>query len=99
MHREKGHEALPCAAHEFHSRHVLTRMLARSCVGRAPLVRSAVVGLHAVASVADRMGARGPARLALSGIFNLLYWQGASDEFGGPEPVWRTVAAWAVPPA
>jgi GT2 family glycosyltransferase len=99
MHREKGHEALPCAAHEFHTRHLLTRALARSCVGRAPLVRIAVVSLGATASVADRLGARGVARLALSGIFNLLYWQGASDEFGGAAPVWRTVAAWAVPPA
>jgi GT2 family glycosyltransferase len=99
MHREKGHEALPCAAHEFHSRHVLTRWLARSCVGHAALVRAAVVGLRSVASVCDRLGARGPARLALSGIFNLLYWQGASDEFGGPKPVWGMVAAWEIPPA
>jgi GT2 family glycosyltransferase len=97
MHREKGHEALPCAAHEFHSRHVLTRVLARTCVGRAPLVRAAVAGLRAVAVTTDRLGARGAARLALSGIFNLLYWQGVCDEFGGPQPVWRTVAAWAVP--
>ena len=45
----------------------------------------------------DSIGAHSVARLALSGIFNLLYWQGASDEFGGPQPVWRTVAEWAVP--
>jgi GT2 family glycosyltransferase len=97
MHREKGHEALPCAAHEFHSRHVLTRLLARSCVGRARLVGAAVFALRSVAVGADKVGARTVARLALSGIFNLLYWQGASDEFGGPQPVWRTVAEWAVP--
>ena len=97
MHREKGHEALPCAAHEFHSRHVLTRWLARSCVGRAPLVHVAVRALQGVAVSADRLGAPTVARLALSGIFNLLYWQGASDEFGGPRPVWQTVAEWAVP--
>jgi GT2 family glycosyltransferase len=97
MHREKGHEALPCAAHEFHSRHVLTRVLARSCVGRKPLVRAAVAGLRSVAVLADAAGARGAARLALSGIFNLLYWQGVCEEFGGPRPVWRTVAEWAVP--
>ncbi len=99
MHREKGHEALPCAAHEFHSRHLLTRVLARTCVGRAWLVRAAVAGLRVIATGADRVGARGPARLALSGIFNLLYWQGASDELGGPKPVWGMVAVWAVPPA
>lgn len=95
MHREKGHEALPCAAHEFHRRHVLTRCLARICVGHSALVRLSVGGLRLVADTADRVGARGVARLALSGIFNLLYWQGASDELGGPEPVWRTVAEWA----
>jgi GT2 family glycosyltransferase len=99
MHREKGHEALPCAAHEFHSRHVLTRALARACVGHPLLVGTSVRLLRLVASAADRLGASGVARLALSGIFNLLYWQGASDEFGGPKPVWGMVAAWAVPPA
>lgn len=98
MHREKGHEALPCAAHEFHSRHVLTRVLARVCVGHPALVRFAVLGLRSIASVSDRVGARSAARLALSGIFNLLYWQGASDEMGGPRPVWGMVSAWAVPP-
>jgi GT2 family glycosyltransferase len=99
MHREKGHEALPCAAHEFHRRHVLTRWLARSCVGHGALVRLAVVGLRGTAAAAERLAARGVARLALSGIFNLLYWQGVSDELGGPAPVWRTVAEWAVVPA
>jgi GT2 family glycosyltransferase len=97
MHREKGHEALPCAAHEFHSRHPLTRVLARACVGRPRLVSSAVVALRAVSGAADRLGQPGAARLALSGIFNLLYWQGVCDEFGGPAPVWQTVADWAVP--
>jgi len=97
MYREKRHEALPCAAREFHSRHVLTRWLARACVGHQRLVRAAVVGLQGVAIAADRLQARGAARLALSGIFNLLYWQGASDELGGPALVWRTVADWATP--
>jgi GT2 family glycosyltransferase len=97
MHREKGHEALPCAAHEFHSRHVLTRVLARVCVGRPGMVNASVKLLKAATNAADRLGQAGAARLALSGIFNLLYWQGVCDEFGGPEPVWRTVAEWAVP--
>jgi glycosyltransferase involved in cell wall biosynthesis len=99
MDREKGHEALSCAAHEFHRRHVLTRLLARACVGHQRLVRSTIVTLRGVASAADAVGASGPARLALSAIFNLLYWQGVSDEFGGPEPVWRKVADWKAVPA
>jgi GT2 family glycosyltransferase len=97
MHREKGHEALPCAAHEFHRRHKLTRVLARLCVGRTPLVRIAVFGLRIAVAVSDRVRAPGVASVSLSGIFNLLYWQGVCDEFGGPKPVWQTVAAWAVP--
>jgi GT2 family glycosyltransferase len=99
MHREKGHEALPCAAHEFHRRHVLTRWLARSCVGHPGLVRVSVGMLRVAAELADRVRSRAAASLALSGIFNLLYWQGVSDELGGPEPVWRTVAEWAAVPS
>jgi hypothetical protein len=67
------------------------------CVGRAPLVTGAVFVLRAVTALAERTGQARTARLALSGIFNLLYWQGVCDEFGGPKPVWQTVAAWAVP--
>ena len=99
MEREKGHEALACAAHEFHRRHPLTRYLARGCVGRGPLVPMAVGVLRFTADASDRLKARGIARLALSGIFNLLYWQGVSDELGGPAPVWRMVSQWAGVPA
>jgi GT2 family glycosyltransferase len=97
MHREKGHEALPCAAHEFHSRHLLTRALARACVGRPRLVGAAVAVLRTATHAADSLGQKYAARFALSGIFNLLYWQGVCDEFGGPRPVWQMVADWAVP--
>lgn len=91
MHREKGHEALVCAIQEFHSRHVLTRVLARACIGHAALVKTSVVGLRGISAVADRMGASKAARLALGAIFNLLYWQGVADELGGRAPVLRAV--------
>lgn len=96
MHREKGHEALSCAVVEFHTRHMLTRVLARACVGHPQLVKFAVAGLRGTASIADRVGAPRAARLALGGIFNVLYWQGVSDEFGGPARVWSAVKARAV---
>jgi glycosyltransferase involved in cell wall biosynthesis len=99
MYRDKGHEALWCAVDEFQRRNVLTRWLARSCVGHPTFVRTAVAGLRTVAAAADRLRTRRIARLALSGIFNLWYWQGVSDELGGPEPVWRTVAEWAAIPS
>ncbi|MGH2355432.1 MAG: hypothetical protein ACRDJN_27810, partial [Chloroflexota bacterium] len=92
MHREKGHEALPCAFVEFHQRHPLTRLMVRLCLGRPPLVQGAVLALRGVAAVADRARANRAATLALSGIFNLLYWQGVSDELGGAAPVWRGIA-------
>jgi hypothetical protein len=108
MHREKGHEALPCAFVEFHQRHRVTRQLVRVCLGRDVVARGAVFGLRGVAEAADRAGAHGAARLALSGIFNLLYWQGVCDEFGGRDAVWREIEvgaskhhpgiAWPLPP-
>jgi GT2 family glycosyltransferase len=93
MHRDKGRETLHCAAFEFHHRHVLARLLARLCVGRAMLVRATVLAMGSVVYAAERLGAGQPAAMALSGIFNLLYWQGACDALGGPEPVWYYIAA------
>lgn len=97
MHRQKGHEALACALEEFHLRHPLTRVLARSCVGHARLVGATVAALRGAATVADGLGAARPARLALGAIFNLLYWQGVSDELGGPRRVWTAVTLKSVP--
>jgi GT2 family glycosyltransferase len=95
MARDKGHEALDCAAAEFHQRHRLTRLLARSCAGSPRRARGAVLALRGAARAADLLGASGASMQALSGIFNLLYWQGVSDALGGPEPTWRLVAAHA----
>jgi hypothetical protein len=33
---------------------------------------------------------------ALSGIFNILYWQGVCDELGGRDILWGSVADGAV---
>ena len=41
--------------------------------------------------LADRIGLEEAASFALSAIFNVQYWQGASDELGGPAPVWSAV--------
>ncbi|MBI4493137.1 MAG: glycosyltransferase [Chloroflexi bacterium] len=92
MHRDKGQPTLSDAALEFHGRHPLNRVLARLCVGRPLLLRGAVLALSGVVRASDCLGSRSPAGLALSGIFHLLYWQGVSDELGGPEAVWRWIA-------
>jgi glycosyltransferase involved in cell wall biosynthesis len=92
MGRDKGHEAFACAVHEFHARHSLNRLLAWLCVGRRPLVALAVLGLRIATLIAPALGAPRAARFALSGIFNLLYWQAVSDELGGRAPMWRAIA-------
>jgi hypothetical protein len=55
-------------------------------------VDAAVLALRGVMHAADSVGAKRPAGFALSGIFNLLYWQGVSDELGGPGAVWSSIA-------
>ncbi|HEX2185335.1 MAG TPA: glycosyltransferase [Chloroflexota bacterium] len=92
MEREKGHEALRCAAEEFLRRRPLNRQLTRLCVGRPLLLDGALLALGALAVGADRLGATRPAAAALSGIFGLLYWQGACDELGGRKAMWSAVA-------
>jgi GT2 family glycosyltransferase len=92
MYREKGHEALPCAFVEFHRRHVLTRQLVRLCLGRPALARMAVQALRWVATGSDWGSARRAGRLALSAAFNVLYWQGVSDEFGDAAALQREIA-------
>lgn len=91
--RDKGGQAFWLACREFHTRHRLNRLAARVCTGRRPLYAGAVAGLGAVVRGADRVGAGGVAKLALSALFSVLYWQGAQDELGPRDPVWRYVAA------
>jgi GT2 family glycosyltransferase len=93
MHREKGHETLSNAFREFHYRNWMNRVLARVCVGRGVVFRGAVAALGALVHVASRGGAHRPATQALSGLFQILYWQGVSDELGGPEQIWQAIVA------
>lgn len=83
MDRDKRHDTLARAAADFRRRHWLGRLLARLAAGRASAVQLATLILSLNALAADRVGARRSASAALSGIFNLLYWHGISDELGG----------------
>ena len=83
MGRDKRYDTLAAAATYFPRRHWLGRLLARVAVGRAGLVKGAVLVLSRIALAADRLGARWCASAALSGVYNLLYWHGVSDELGG----------------
>jgi glycosyltransferase involved in cell wall biosynthesis len=90
MGREKGIDTFQLACIEFERRNIWSRRLTRGAVGK-PWRRPVAAVLAAAAIVADWLGQERVASFALSGIFNLQYWQGASDELGGPAAVWAAV--------
>jgi len=96
MSREKGHEALRRALREFRGRHPLNRGLSRAIAGRPSLVSAAVVVLSLGVHLFAKVGAHRATSKALSGIFNLLYWQGVCDEIGGRNALWRSMTAGAL---
>jgi GT2 family glycosyltransferase len=93
MSREKAIPAVELACREFHHRRPVNRWLARLCTGRHRLGGAIVLGLAGIVHVATRLGADRAAALALSSIFNVQYWQGFSDELGGPDLLWRAIEA------
>jgi GT2 family glycosyltransferase len=98
MDRDKRHGTLGSAALDFDRRHRLSRLLARVAVGRPALVTSSVFVLSLGALAADRLGACRSASAALSGIFNLQYWHGVSDELGGRAAFQRWLGGGVMPP-
>jgi GT2 family glycosyltransferase len=90
MGREKGINTFQLACAEFERRNVWSQRLTRGSVGK-PWRRPVAATLAAAAIVADWLRQDEIASFALSGIFNLQYWQGASDELGGPRAVWSAV--------
>lgn len=91
MHREKNNPVLGSVFGEFHGRHWLNRAMARFCVGSVLFGPTRLV-LATMARVAGWLGLDALASKVLSGLFNLLYWQGVSDALGGPASMWRAVA-------
>lgn len=92
MGRDKGHEALDLAFREFHSRHTLTRFAVRASLGRAPLRVAFFWAVRVAARLGDLVRLEGPTNAALSALFNVLYWQGVTDEMGGAaEEVRRSI--------
>jgi glycosyltransferase involved in cell wall biosynthesis len=90
MGREKGINTFQLACAEFERRNIWSQRLTRGSVGK-PWRRPVGAALAATAIVADWLRQDQVASFALSGIFNLQYWQGASDELGGPGAVWSAV--------
>jgi GT2 family glycosyltransferase len=92
MTRDKGHEAFVYATRELKLRHPLTRLLVWSCAGRPVFARGATQVLGGLARGADRLHGGRVALIALSAIFNLLYWQGVTEELGGRAQVRQALA-------
>jgi hypothetical protein len=91
MSRDKAIPVFPLACQEFHTRHPANRWLTRLCVGRRLLSQTTVLGLAGAVRLASGAGAERIASLALSSIFNVQYWQGASDELGSTERLWQAI--------
>jgi GT2 family glycosyltransferase len=93
MNREKAIPVFELACQEFHTRRRVNRWLTRLCVGRQRFSRVTELGFVGAVHVAATLGTDRLASFALSSIFNVRYWQGASDELGGPDLLWRAVEA------
>jgi GT2 family glycosyltransferase len=97
MEREKAIPVFGIACSEFHDRRAVNRWLARLCVGR-PLIRDAtLLALALTVHASERISSERVASFALSSIFNVRYWQGASDELGGASRLWKAIAARGAP--
>lgn len=92
MERDKAIPAFRIACREFHDRRTANRWLAWRCVGHTSVRIPTLAGLVTIARLADAVRARRVASLALSSIFGVQYWQGASDELGGPVPLRAAIA-------
>lgn len=86
--RETGVDVLSLAFREIGRRHPLSRALARYLADRKRTASLAVAALGGAARVGNLVGARRMTSAALSGLFNLLYWRGVSDELGGIGDRW-----------
>jgi GT2 family glycosyltransferase len=88
----KGYETMDLAMREFRWRHPINRLAARVFAGHGRMLTWAVAPTSVVVRFADKVGALRVASSFLSGIFNLLYWQGVCDELGGRQVFTRIFA-------
>lgn len=82
--REKGQSwLLPVIWREFHNRNRLIQGLTHLCLDRPFLSRPITKLLEKTAQAAHAAGRSSMTARAYSGIFNLRYYQGVSDQLGG----------------
>ena len=75
----------------FHARNLFTRQSVKICLGRKHALNLTLGTLRSLAFCGDLLGLSHLTRYLYSGIANLLYWQGASDELGGTTLFWQEI--------
>ena len=88
--RDRGHaDVYDWIASNYRSRHALVRAMTHACVGHARTTKVTGHALRGVAAAANAARLEAVSRTALSGIYNVAYYQGVTDELGGSRELWR----------
>lgn len=97
--REKGQAwLLPTVFNEFvHNRNFLIRALVKVCLDRPLAAKPAIQFMRFAAWAGNRLHRESLTRVSYSGIFNLRYYQGTSDELGGRRAFFARVDAATAP--
>ncbi len=74
---------LPIIWYEFHKRNAFIRVLVRLCLERPFLSKITTTILEKIALVGHKIRIPRATNMAYSGIFNLRYYQGVTDQLGG----------------
>jgi GT2 family glycosyltransferase len=84
--RDRGqHWLLPVIMRELHERNAVIKFLVRLCVGRHALSRGARIWLRLLSLLGQYLGHERLAQISYSGLFNLRYYEGVTDELGSRE--------------
>lgn len=90
--RDRGQSwLLPQLFREFRYRNFIVILISLICLDRPVLTEWTVNGLKKLAEMVDTASLEKISQLAYSGIFNLKYYQGMSDELGGRRQFWKGV--------
>jgi GT2 family glycosyltransferase len=83
---------LPVIAKEFHTRNWLIKLLINLCLDQDTLSKAAIIYLNLISNLGEFLRIERLVQSALSGIFNLRYYQGVSHELGGRAQFFTQVA-------
>ncbi len=90
---------LPAVFTEFYERHGFTQTLTRLCLDRPQLQNPTISALKTSALLLHPLGLKKLSSVILSGIFNLRYYQGVSDQLGGRKTFFAGVRLGDYPPS